>query len=52
MLKTVFFKLKEKIVKSTKIKCIHTTTDCEECMSASYCICKDKNIIHIQKGEE
>ena len=52
MIKRFFLKLKEKISKDDKNKCIHTITDCEECISASHCTYKDKNIVHIKKGEE
>lgn len=52
MLKKLFSKIKKKLVKTDKIKCIHTTTDCEECISASYCTYKDKNIVHVKIGDE
>lgn len=52
MLKSLFLKFKEKLLKSSEITCIHTITDCEECMSASHCSCKDTCIVHVKKGVE
>lgn len=50
MLKSLFLKFKKAFFKNTERKCIHVTTDCDECMSASHCTCKDACIVKVKKG--
>ena len=52
MLKSLFLKFKKALSKNTERKCIHVTTDCDECMSASHCTLKDTYIVQVKKGAE